>query len=604
MKRVLNCCSGSIRSGRPPDGQPGSHLVCFCVRVVTTPRVKSMDPSLHLAFFLLDCVHMAQANGTSVCALPSCAPGGAALPILSAASAVLCLSCATVEDGLMLLAGCADGSLLAARADWWLRGGCLRIPLLQSPLRELSVAPRANATDGGGWLAALHADGAIVALRISEVAGALERVERSVPSGPMSVLAASLAVVPFVRVSLVGARSPCAATAALLPLRSPLFEPTWDASARCAGGFTLAASGGAAAAPLGLYHVDIDSGSSRSLGELASNAAAALGGAVTGLARDLVGAALPVALSSGLWRLGGGILAMGGGGGAQASRQSKGASVEQDAAARLTTLRSAHARPATCDFELPVGGHALVALLRDPAGSMLLARDNVGRVLLLDGTDLTVLRLWKGYRDCQYAWLTPGLPSALPGARPDETLGECAPPPALILLYSPRRGQVEAWPAGPIGDRIANLRLPREDGVYLTLLPVSHAARQGGAGALLLTRSCGGRGTAAAVEGTQSEPEDALASEVAEGDLRRGGEEAAVDADGAAVVDAAGSSAPPGNPSSTAKGSEASSRGFEGHAWEVPGRRAVLCVQEITLRVSSEVATLSLSSPKRGGKLK
>jgi hypothetical protein len=35
------------------------------------------------------------------------------------------------------------------------------------------------------------------------------------------------------------------------------------------------------------------------------------------------------------------------------------------------------------------------------------AADNLGRVLLLDSSHMGVVRMWKGYRDAQVAWVQP-----------------------------------------------------------------------------------------------------------------------------------------------------------------------------------------------------
>lgn len=438
---------------------------------------------------------------------------------LPSASPVRCLSCAPLADGgMLLLAGCEDGSLLAFPADWS-SPGAVRIPLLERAVRALAVAPRTEADGGCCWLAVLHADGSLLALRLSDVAGALASAGPTLGacSGAASV------VLPFVRVSLVGAR-PTAVMAALAPLRTPLFEPTWEAHARCAGGFTLAASGGSSAAPVGLHHVDIESGA-RSLSELASNAAVALGGAVRGLARDLVGAALPGAVSSGLLRIGGGLMALGSSGagliasvgasvGARAGARagSKGGRDTADdaaSAARLAGARAAHARPALRDVALPLGGHALVGLLACPAGRLLLARDGVGRVLLLDGADLTVLRLWKGYRDCQVAWLHEVVEEE---AGAGAAVEDPTPHPPVVLLFSRRRRQVEAWPAGPMGERIAVLRISQPEAC--SLLPVALVRSGGRARCLLITRPA--LDEAAPVQGETAPDKDVAAAEGAE----------------------------------------------------------------------------------------
>jgi hypothetical protein len=57
--------------------------------------------------------------------------------------------------------------------------------------------------------------------------------------------------------------------------------------------------------------------------------------------------------------------------------------------------------------------------------------DSLGRVALLDAQNLLMVKLWKGYRDAQLAWLL----SSGGGERRQQ----------YLLIHAPRRSQVELW---------------------------------------------------------------------------------------------------------------------------------------------------------------
>jgi hypothetical protein len=85
----------------------------------------------------------------------------------------------------------------------------------------------------------------------------------------------------------------------------------------------------------------------------------------------------------------------------------------------------------------------IVTLLQsceDPSGRWLLVNDSWGRVLLIDATELTVLRCWKGYRNAQVGWL-----------RSSEVATEPYP-----VLFAPKRASLEVF-AGPLGTRLLHL---------------------------------------------------------------------------------------------------------------------------------------------------
>lgn len=51
------------------------------------------------------------------------------------------------------------------------------------------------------------------------------------------------------------------------------------------------------------------------------------------------------------------------------------------------------------DWKIDCGGHELCR------GSLAVASDSFGRVLLIDVVSLTVIRIWKSYRDAQFGWV-------------------------------------------------------------------------------------------------------------------------------------------------------------------------------------------------------
>ncbi|KAI8465884.1 MAG: Rab3 GTPase-activating protein regulatory subunit N-terminus-domain-containing protein [Monoraphidium minutum] len=80
-----------------------------------------------------------------------------------------------------------------------------------------------------------------------------------------------------------------------------------------------------------------------------------------------------------------------------------------------------------------------------PAGGLFAAADGLGRVLLVDGASMAVLRMWKGYRDAQCGWALP------PAGHPWAAHG------LLLVLYAPRRQLIEVW-TPRAGARVAAAR--------------------------------------------------------------------------------------------------------------------------------------------------
>ena len=68
-----------------------------------------------------------------------------------------------------------------------------------------------------------------------------------------------------------------------------------------------------------------------------------------------------------------------------------------------------------------------------PSGNLIAASDNFGRVLLIDSQLHVIIRMWKGYREAQLAWIE---------QREGEGKGNVS---VLLAVYAPRRGVLEVW---------------------------------------------------------------------------------------------------------------------------------------------------------------
>lgn len=91
----------------------------------------------------------------------------------------------------------------------------------------------------------------------------------------------------------------------------------------------------------------------------------------------------------------------------------------------------------------PVGSIRMIAedtrrrsrcLALSPTGRLAAVTDTLGRVLLIDTARMLVIRMWKGYRNAQCAWM-----QASEGAR--------RPSGLYLVIYSAQRGIVEVWRA-------------------------------------------------------------------------------------------------------------------------------------------------------------
>ena len=121
------------------------------------------------------------------------------------------------------------------------------------------------------------------------------------------------------------------------------------------------------------------------------------------------------------------------------------ASVSNAAGGRPPAAQDAEPR-----CELTDRPRSIRQLLPHSSGRISLSADYQGRVMLLDGADLAVLRLWKGYRDATLGWLR----SSAKGSE-------------LIIIFAPRRNQIDVWDA-TAPDKLCSLKTRRREGDSVT----------------------------------------------------------------------------------------------------------------------------------------
>lgn len=95
-----------------------------------------------------------------------------------------------------------------------------------------------------------------------------------------------------------------------------------------------------------------------------------------------------------------------------------------------------------------------------PGGRLVATVDDLGRVMLMDAPDGVVLRMWKGYRQAQVAWLhaLERWPGQAEGAAPPRTLRHGTWGLYLVIL-APLRNALQIWrmPHGPL---VSNMAAP------------------------------------------------------------------------------------------------------------------------------------------------
>ena len=118
-------------------------------------------------------------------------------------------------------------------------------------------------------------------------------------------------------------------------------------------------------------------------------------------------------------------------------------------------------------------------LVLDPANQFVAATDSFGRVILIDvtGNLPTVVRMWKGYRDAQLAWVH------------SDQVPTHHSPSALLAIYMPRRGLLELWPTC-VGSRLAALSVGAGCNLQLLSAVAEPAATESGAPSTPATSRC------------------------------------------------------------------------------------------------------------------
>jgi len=106
-------------------------------------------------------------------------------------------------------------------------------------------------------------------------------------------------------------------------------------------------------------------------------------------------------------------------------------------------------------------------LVCDPTGRWVLWGDSWGRVALVDAGDLTLLRLWKGYRDAELGWIEWQWREE-PSHHTHATTTAAARASMCPVILAPRRGTVEIWRprAGP---RLAQFKVPPSTSLIYSL---------------------------------------------------------------------------------------------------------------------------------------
>eukprot|EP00049_Salpingoeca_infusionum_P003555 m.67824 g.67824 ORF g.67824 m.67824 type:complete len:1618 (+) comp12177_c0_seq1:217-5070(+) len=107
----------------------------------------------------------------------------------------------------------------------------------------------------------------------------------------------------------------------------------------------------------------------------------------------------------------------------------------------------------------------MIESLSDPTRSMLSIRlspdrtlaattDGFGRVLLLDVSSYSFVRIWKGYRDALCFWVTSDQPTSEDVEQLTQLASDATARVQMLGIYAPRRGLLEIY-AVPLGARVA-----------------------------------------------------------------------------------------------------------------------------------------------------
>lgn len=108
--------------------------------------------------------------------------------------------------------------------------------------------------------------------------------------------------------------------------------------------------------------------------------------------------------------------------------------------------------------------------LLDPTGQYMVCVTTHGRVLLLQANDMSIVRLWKGYRQAQVGFI-PRYTASSVTTRTDEEIIPC------LVIYTSVRGTIDIWPLNRNGARIATIKVTKNG--YLCYQPVAPSFRWG-----------------------------------------------------------------------------------------------------------------------------
>eukprot|EP01133_Synstelium_polycarpum_P017931 gene17931-21389_t len=126
--------------------------------------------------------------------------------------------------------------------------------------------------------------------------------------------------------------------------------------------------------------------------------------------------------------------------------------------------RIENAAPLSIRWSIMDEKRELQSVVLDPSGRYAATTDNLGRVLLVDVVNSIIVKVWKGYRDCQCAWINKTIEDDEDDDdeahhSPDTpTLADFIPPKLLkkrvngrpiyrtyLAIYIGRRGYLEVW---------------------------------------------------------------------------------------------------------------------------------------------------------------
>ena len=105
----------------------------------------------------------------------------------------------------------------------------------------------------------------------------------------------------------------------------------------------------------------------------------------------------------------------------------------------------------------------IVSICLSPMFDLCALTDNFGRVMLLDASSCTIVRMWKGYRDAQVGWLTAN--GVLSGKGATAAMGSSGC--LFLVILAPRRSLLELWSMRG-GGRVFAFNIPDDSHLVYT----------------------------------------------------------------------------------------------------------------------------------------